>query len=237
MHSHIELMTRHVQALYTHDSAGRIVCVNEPHGALAPRFFIGWTKDGAVLRYRYDIDNRLIRELAAAAKQAARGQTVADHQAEAAAELSRYAALLSRSSAIKNSGAGPAFAFPAQMPAPSESVIWVTESNAEVLRPHLSAWLPDVKLSAPLFALVVNGQAAAVCASVRITPQAHEAGVETAAAYRGRGYAAAVTCAWAQAVRAAGAEPLYSTSWENKASQAVARKLGLVQFGSDLHLT
>jgi hypothetical protein len=38
-------------------------------------------------------------------------------------------------------------------------------------------------------------------------------------------------------VRALGAEPLYSSSWENAASRAVALKIGLVHFGSELHLT
>jgi len=72
---------------------------------------------------------------------------------------------------------------------------------------------------------------------VRVTPVAYEVGVETAPEFRGRGYAAPVVAAWARVVREAGRIPLYSTSWENTASQAVARKLGLVQYGSDLHLT
>ena len=43
--------------------------------------------------------------------------------------------------------------------------------------------------------------------------------------------------AWARAVQAIGATPLYSTSWENAASQAVARSLQLEMFGSDFHVT
>ena len=47
-------------------------------------------------------------------------------------------------------------------------------------------------------------------------------------------HAAAVVAAWAAAVRASGRLPLYSTSWDNVASQGVARKLGLVLYGADL---
>jgi len=32
-------------------------------------------------------------------------------------------------------------------------------------------------------------------------------------------------------------EPVYSTSWENAASQAVARKLGLTMYAADFHIT
>jgi predicted GNAT family acetyltransferase len=94
-----------------------------------------------------------------------------------------------------------------------------------------------VTLSAPLFAIIVDGRAVAVCGSVRHTPPAHEAGVETVLEFRRRGFAAEVVASWAGAVRAAGVTPLYSTSWTNTPSQAVARKLGLICFGSDLHLT
>jgi RimJ/RimL family protein N-acetyltransferase len=88
-----------------------------------------------------------------------------------------------------------------------------------------------------LIAAVIDDQAVAVCGSVRITARAHEAGVETSLPHRGHGYAAQTTAAWAKAVRALGVEPLYSTSWDNAASRAVARKLGLIHFCNDLHLT
>lgn len=86
-------------------------------------------------------------------------------------------------------------------------------------------------------ALVLEGRAVAVCCSVRRTDTAHEAGVETAAALRGRGHGAAAVRAWIRALREAGPLPLYSTSWQNGASQSVARKLGLLRFGNDLHVT
>ena len=41
--------------------------------------------------------------------------------------------------------------------------------------------------------------------------------------------------AWAQAVRTQGGIPLYSTSWDNRASRAVAHNLGLSLYGEDLH--
>ena len=63
------------------------------------------------------------------------------------------------------------------------------------------------------------------------------AGVETVEAYRGRGYARAVTAVWAAALRSEGRLPLYSTSWDNVASQRVAGALGAVQYAVDFSLT
>jgi hypothetical protein len=54
---------------------------------------------------------------------------------------------------------------------------------------------------------------------------------------RGRGYVRDVVAGWALVVRSLGTMPLYSTSWENTASQAVAWKLRLVQYGDDFHIT
>ena len=76
-----------------------------------------------------------------------------------------------------------------------------------------------------------------VCRSVRLSSRAHEAGVDTLVSYRRRGYATSVVAAWALAVRALNLTPLYSTSWDNVASQRVARRLGLVQYGVDYHVT
>lgn len=36
--------------------------------------------------------------------------------------------------------------------------------------------------------------------------------------------------------RALGAEPLYSTAWQNAASRAVARTLGVALYGTDLRI-
>ncbi|MGI8968757.1 MAG: GNAT family N-acetyltransferase [Chloroflexota bacterium] len=87
------------------------------------------------------------------------------------------------------------------------------------------------------FAVIEDSVAVSLCFSARLTARAVEAGVETAVGYWGRGYAATVVTAWACAVHATGRIPQYSTSWENLASQAVARKLRLIQYGVDLSLS
>lgn len=88
----------------------------------------------------------------------------------------------------------------------------------------------------PFIAVVEDGRVVSVCRSVRITPAAHEAGVETLPEFRGKGYARDVVAGWVHAVRSLGSIPLYSTSWENTASQAVARKLQVVPYGADFHV-
>jgi hypothetical protein len=230
--SHRELMRLHVEALFTHDAEGRLVRVNEPDGAPAPRFFLGRTAEGGVRRFRHDVGDDLRRELEAASEDDALPGNVLDSPTSA----SPYEDILARSAPVQRTWAGPAFCFPKGLPA-SIGTVPITEGNAQLLRPLLEAWIPDVGLCQPMFALAVDGHAAAVCASVRRTSMAHEAGVETAPPYRGRGYAAQVVTAWARAVREMGRVPLYSTSWQNEASRAVARKLGLIRFGSDLHIT
>lgn len=72
-----------------------------------------------------------------------------------------------------------------------------------------------------------------VCFSARRSAMAAEAGIETVAPFRGRGYAPRVAIAWARQVRSLGLTPLYSTDWSNHASLAVARKLKLVPFAAD----
>jgi GNAT superfamily N-acetyltransferase len=88
----------------------------------------------------------------------------------------------------------------------------------------------------PCFAVVRDGAAVSVCFSSRIGAGAAEAGVETLPAFRGRGYAAAVTAAWGATVRETGRVPLYSTGWENLASQSCrpARRADHVRRGHNL---
>lgn len=228
----LDLMRLHVEALFAHDARGRLLRVNEPGGAPAPRFFLGRTVEGDVCRFRHDVDDEVRGALEAAVRDDP-GPASLD---ATAAHAARFAAILARTASVERTWAGPAFAFPWDLPMTHDAVR-VTAATADVLEPLLVAWLPDVAACQPMLALLVDGRAAAVCCSVRRTALAHEAGVETAPAHRGRGHAARAVAAWARAVREAGHEPLYSTSWENAASRAVARRLGLSQFGSDLHLT
>ncbi len=234
MTDHRALMRMHIEALFTHDTHGDLVRVNEPNGAVAPRFFLGRTHDGAMWRFRHDVTLDTRAELQVVIRDTERRGAGVEGPIDPAA----YERVLARTAPVQRTELGPAFSFATRFPDDTATnATHVTEANAQILRPQLAAWLPDVQLSQPLFAVICDGHAVCVCGSVRQTNEGYEAGVETAAAYRGRGYAAHAVAAWASAIRELGRVPLYSTSWQNAPSRAVARKLALIQFGSDLHIT
>ncbi len=230
--SEIELVRMHVEALFTHDARGRMRSVNEPGGGRAPRFYFGRTSVGHVWRFRDDLGAGLVEMLESLCAREPRSKSVTteawDHEA--------YVRALDQYTPVEHLWEGPAYRFPAEWPADPEARE-VTPENAEVLRPYFEDWLLDVQDSQPFLAVLSGGVAVSICCSVRTTGLAHEAGVETHEDFRGQGHAGRVVGAWARKVRQHGRVPLYSTSWENRASQAVARKLGLVQYGSDLHIT
>jgi hypothetical protein len=129
-------------------------------------------------------------------------------------------------------GWGPAFEFPGPVAAPAGVVAIHDEA---LLQRHFSGWVAgEIQAGAsPVMAVLVDGHAVSVCCCARRSIGAAEAGLETAPAFRGRGYATRVTAAWAAAVRASGRTPLYSTSWANGSSLAVARKLGLRTYATN----
>lgn len=222
-------MRLHVEALYTRDAAGRLLTVNDAGAAPAPRFFLGRTPNGKLLWFRHDVDDSLAEDLARVCESLPTGLDVV------AAEP--FVDRLSRVAAVQKIWTGPAYHFPRDVPSEDVGVVRVTADNATVLSPHLEDWLGDVAPNVPMAVALEDGKAVSVCASVRITPRAHEAGVDTNRGFRRRGYAARAVTAWAKAVREVDRIPLYSTSWQNEASRALAAKLGLIQFGSDLHIT
>ena len=136
-------------------------------------------------------------------------------------------------------------ASPPEPPEGAPVLVAVVPGGEVLLERHFSAALPELSLRQPCFALVENGHAVSLCCCARSSGAspaavgvgaAAEAWVETAPGQRGRGYAARTVAAWARSIRALGLEPLYSTSWENRASRAVARRLGLIPYGEDLHI-
>ena len=228
-----ELMTMHVQALFTHDAHERLLLVNEPGGgAPAPRLFLGRTRAGNLWRFRADLPEILIEALEALCVDEPVGKEFHSPPRHVAA----YVRLLATHAPVHTLWMGPAYHFTEYFE-PSRPLLAITATHAERLRggfEELIAELPDWQ---PFLAIVEESRAVSVCRSVRITPDAHEAGVETLSDFRGRGYAQDVVAGWARIVQSLGAIPLYSTSWENTASQAVAKKLHLVPYGADFQVT
>ncbi|MCZ6889643.1 MAG: GNAT family N-acetyltransferase [Gammaproteobacteria bacterium] len=227
-----DLMNIHLAALFTHDARARIVRVNESGGSSAPRFAFGMTTQGNVWRFRHDLADDLVGKLEALCQAE---PTITD-LGQPPRHRDAYIRILSTSSPVEAVSAGPAFYLPNESSLSATTTV-VTDANIDVLRGGLEAWVPDVAYRQPFHAVVRDRRAISVCCSVRITPDAHEAGVETLENFRGRGYATTVVTGWVGAVRRMGCVPMYSTSWENTASQAVARKSRLVQYGTDFHIT
>ena len=142
-----------------------------------------------------------------------------------------YLATLTEAAPITSMRGGPLYAFPDDVP--DLGGVRIGPEQAEVLTGGLEEWIPDAVAGAPMAVSLEAGRAASVCASVRISPAIHCAGVETAPDRRRRGHAVRATAAWGRLVREAGAEPCYGTTFDNLASQGVARKLGLILVGSE----
>ena len=226
-------MLVHIQALFTHDAHSRLLLVNEPGGgAPAPRFFLGRTAEGNVWRFRADLPEFLIEELEALCMD----EPVEKEFHRELRHFEAYLRLLETHAPVQEIGMGPAYQF-TQFFEPSMSLLAITETNAEMLQGGFEGLIAELPDWQPFVAVIEENRAVSVCRSVRITPEAHEAGVETLPDFRGKGYASEVVAGWARLVKSMGIMPLYSTSCENIASQAVARKLHLVPYGEDFHIT
>jgi RimJ/RimL family protein N-acetyltransferase len=207
--------------------------VNEPGGGdLAPRLFLGRTRAGNLWRFRADLPEILIGELEPLCLDEPVGQEFHSKPRH----FEAYVRLLETHAPVQKLWMGPAYHF-TQYLEPSRPLLAITETNAEKLQGGFEELVAELPGWQPFLAIIEEGKAVSVCRSVRITPEAHEAGVETLPEFRGKGYAKEVVAGWARLVQSMGVMPLYSTSWENTASQAVAKKLHLVPFGATFHVT
>jgi RimJ/RimL family protein N-acetyltransferase len=222
-------MRIHADTLFTYDTTGRMVGSNEPGGRPAPRLFIGLTAHGWVVRLGSMVPAEVGENINAIVK---RGLPLEALHVPRMTLLELRAAL-EEQAPVTREVSGPDYRFPAGMKRPQE-VVQVTGANLDLVAdafPWLLEELPDWW---PCFARVHDGAAVSICFSSRITDQACEAGVETLPDFRSRGFASAVTAAWAASIRRSARIPLYSTSVDNLASQGVAARLGLIRFGFDL---
>ncbi|MDF2815750.1 MAG: hypothetical protein K0Q81_1950 [Paenibacillus sp.] len=227
-----ELMEFHVEAMFTHDQNMRLRTINEPWPGAdpAPRFFLGRTIEATALcRFRNDVSEMLVEQLEGLC---ADEPIIRDFQTKPK-HFEAYMNLLQS----ERFTMGPCYLVPDET-VPTMQVVSITRENmTEFLRDGFE-WLPsEIDYVQPCIALVRESRAVSICRSVRITSRAHEAGLETLDTFRGKGYAAAVVAGWAMAVRKKEALPLYSTSWDNLASQSVARKSASSFYGVNFTIT
>jgi hypothetical protein len=225
---HLALMRKRLATLYRCDDQDRILAVNYFAFVGVPRFHLMCTAYGNIARYRADVPDALIAQLDHLAER----EPVVDPPTRLPALYDEYLDALGVRPA---NWSGPAYMVENDV-APRVPAIVIADGNSHLLRGKLEEWLPDVQHCQPLLAVIVDGRAVSLCASVRISAAVHCAGVETLPEYRRRGFALSAVAGWARAVRALGAMPFYSTSWDNISSQAVAARLGATLAGVDFHV-
>lgn len=208
------------------DGRGRIGSSPEPNVPPAPLFALIRGVSSCAWAVRADVREEVAAEIERHARHERSIEDLQNPQA-APAYTDVYRALLGGQIV-----SGPAFTFPDRL-AHSTDVALV--DKLELLERNFRGWVADeIAWRAPIVAVMNDGYPVSVCfCATRASENTVEAGLETAVAFRGRGFAPRVTAAWAAAIRASGRIPLYSTSWTNDASRAVACKLGLEQYAVD----
>ena len=230
----IELMKIQVEVLFTQDENGCLQNINEPTGDIkpAPRFFFGYTNEGSICKFRHDLSDHVIEQL----KEVVAAEPMPIISQKTPRVHRQFEDILQNHAPIERVWVGPAYRFPECITPPTD-VIHLSSEDARLLKEDLADIRPELNSPYPCLAIIEDSQVVSICRSVRASARAHEAGVETLTSHRRRGHATSVGAAWALAVRALNLIPLYSTSWDNVASQGIARRLGLVQYGVDYHVT
>ncbi|MFP6639897.1 MAG: GNAT family N-acetyltransferase [Myxococcota bacterium] len=234
----------HQRTLYSFDARERMCAVRDPAAGEAPGFHFVRTLHGNVWRFHRDLEEASCKALARLA--AREGPLSAG--APPWPPPQRLAAMLSvlgESDPSPTLWRGPLYHFaPAggealRQDGPAGSLLSIEPADREAVA-RLASVLPtlaaEIVERQPCLAALANGAVASVCCSATDpSGPAIEASVQTLPGHRGSGLAGACVAGWAASVYAKGKIPLYSTTWRNRASRSVARKLDLQLYGESLH--
>ncbi|SEL68209.1 GNAT family N-acetyltransferase [Paenibacillus sp. OK003] len=221
--SPMDMMKIQANTLYTMDNQKRLLNINEPDGGQAPALFIGITSVGQCSYYHEQLPFTLIEELGCDAK--------------LPLNIAKLIRGVETFKPVKSVWMGPAYAFPEKCGEWHPNVQLIESHRTFLLEKHFPDLIEHLHEKMPVAAYVMEDSAVAVCCSARVSQQGAEASLNTAPKFRGQGYAAEAVKCWQYHVKESGRIPIYSTSWDNIASQTVARKLGLIQFGVDFNIT
>lgn len=212
-----------VASRFAHDERGRLT-------GRAPALYVVRTPDAVMVRCHARLPD------AAAARLRAIAERPRGRPRDWASEYGGYLEALASIAPIASMRAGPLYLCPPTLQGSDSCVRLVPDNAALLQRGGLEEWIPDARNGMLIMAVVEDERAVSLCASVHGSGAFHHAGVETAPAWRGRALAGRAVAAWAAQVRALGAMPLYGTTFDNLASQLVARRLGLTLIGSEFEV-
>jgi hypothetical protein len=193
-----------LRTLFVLDERGRIVATREPEPARnpGPLFMLIRGTSSCAWAVRTDVPARFAAELDLLARDESPLASAHDDPVYGQRYLSLCQGQIE---------SGPAFIFPEEIAQPDDPGI---VNEVTLLQRNFRGWVPgEISERSPIYAVIESGYPVSVCFCARNTESAAEAGVETAQAFRGRGFAPRVTAAWALAIKASGRIPLYSTSW------------------------
>jgi hypothetical protein len=225
------LIDRQLEVLFARDTAGRLVSTRDSAPKPAPRVFLGRSRDGNAWALRHDVDLAIadpIERLLAA--EAPLAEPMADDTPACRVQV------IELLGGLTTEHRGPAYVLPRDLPHDDRARLVRAEDCAALgdAFPWLAAEFVAV---APVAIAFDGGEPAAICHAPRgMTAFVAEAGVETIERFRGRGLATAAVACWARAVQQSGRVALYSTTWDNAASRAVARRLGATVYGENWHV-
>ena len=206
---------------YVFDGDGRIVSTRVPSPGRGPAFILVRGAAGCAWAIHRDVAPEIAREVESLAREE---PPISDLRTPPV-HAERYVLLVGG-----ELSSGPAFTFPETLRELGETE---TVDDLRQLETHFTGWtageIPD---ASPIVGVLEDGYSVSVCFCARRSSFSAEAGLETAPLFRGRGLSTRVAAAWALAIRASGRTPLYSTSWSNEASLAVARKLALIPYAA-----
>jgi hypothetical protein len=227
------LLEQHANVLFRMDDGQRLVGVNEPGDDPPPRMFLARGEITHGIWFGANVGEATIEACRAIARELPRW----DGQQPAASLYDSMRAAIALEAPIFDETNGPAYRFGERVDIPTETGAQIIDAaSAQLLESNFPYTLSVLALRSPVVGVVVDGSFVSACYCARKRPNACEAGVDTIEPYRGRGFAALVVSAWRDAVEREGCEPLYSTTWDNIASRAIAAKLRLIAYAETMSL-
>lgn len=242
-----ELLGLQADTGFRSDASGRISVEHDPGHRPTPRMYLARCPQGHVLRIRRDVGDDTARAIE---------RLAADEPPLAAPDaggeppyLAGYLRLLGAEAPIEQHELGLVWALPAgvKFDHTARLVRSATPEGDALIARLISGGMPTAMVALgfvdtdefwpPWCVALEGGEIASIAFAARIGPNAAEVGVTTMPAFRGRGYAAAVTAGWADHPALGGRPLFYSTSGANRSSQRVVERLGLRFLGTSLRIS